>query len=223
MKKIRCSLGYHSYRSKYYITICTRIENGIYNNSEVFNSPPIEIEVFKAVFLKYSDTAAKFINAYKIERTNLDNCRNDMNIILDQLSEYVDKVAKGDASIIILAGFIPTKGTVDKSKLLAPTNDFEVVRTNIAGKFIVNINTYNTEGSVWYFCLCCEEGNVPPSIITNNIFDISKLAKAGWIEMSKARKKEYTNLIGGKTYSFYVFVANTAGVSLLSDPKSITV
>ena len=223
MKKIRCSLGYHSYRNKYYITFCTRVENGVYNNSGKFPEPPIEIEVFKAVFLKYTDTAAKFVNAYKIERTNLDNCREDMDEILDQLSEYVDKVSKGDASIITLAGFNPTKGTVDKSKRLAPTNDFEVERTKVAGKFVVNINTYNTNGTVWYFCLCCEEGNLPPDVITNNIFDSSKLANFGWIDMSKARKKEYTNLISGKTYYFYVFVANTAGVSLLSDPKSIKV
>ena len=104
---------------------------------------------------------------------------------------------------------------------LEPTNDFEVERTNVVGKFIVNINTYDTNGTVWYFCLCCEEAELPADIITNNIFDLAKMSNFGWLDMAKTRKKEYTNLVVGKTYYFYVFVANTAGVSLLSDPKSL--
>ena len=223
MKKIKCKVIYRSYGSKFFITFCKLVSNGIYNNPLVFLSPTVHADDFNSTLTKFSDAYGKYKNAPKIEKTNLTNAHNDMLAIVDKIKDYVDIVADGDASIIILAAFTPTKSTTKKSKPVEVTNDFDVTRTNILGQAEVTINYAGKGEPMWYFAICSTDATFPSTLVKDGVLTFNALPDAVSIDISKAKKKLFTNLISGTTYYFYALVGNTKNVSLVSNPKSLTV
>ncbi len=223
MKKVKCRVNYRSYGSKYFITFCSLVSNGVYNNPSVFTSPSVPADDFNTALTKFSDAYGKYKNAPKIEKTNLTNAHNNMLSIVDKVREYVDVVANGDASIIILAAFTPTKPISEKSKPVEITNDFEVDRTKILGQAEVTINYVGTGEPLWYFAICSTDATFPSTLVQNGVLNFGALPDGVSIDISKAKKKLFTNLTSGVTYYFYVLVGNTVNISLLSNPKNLTV
>ncbi len=219
MKKVRCNLAFRGYTKQPYLDFCTGVSGGIYTNAGVFVTPPFHKDEYDAVLSKYIDAAKKYKDSPKIEKTNYDNAKGAMTGVLNKTAEYVDSIALSDASIIILAGYVPTKSAKDKSKPLEANNDFKPVRTATKGKVTVTINAYKVPGTIWYFCLCTENGDLPASLTANGVLDFTNLPEGALLDLSKNRKKEFTNLASGKTYYFYVFASNTVSVSPLSDPQ----
>jgi hypothetical protein len=221
MKQIKCSMAFRSLAKAKFFAFCSQVFEGIYGNDGVF-APPITKEVFESVYNKFKVASDKYKNSPGIEKTNFDKAKSDMLGVLVELANYISLIAAGDASKILLAGFEPTKGTVTKAKILEPTNDFEPTRTKELGVVEVQIN-FVTKENVWYYCICTDNAALPPDLMTNNTLSMDQYPSEIFrVEMSKGRKKVYTNLPKNKTYYFYVFIGNSAGVSLLSDPKSIS-
>ena len=167
MKKVRCNLAFRGYTKKPYLDFCTQVGSGIYSNSNKFTNPPNTKADFDAILLDYTNAAKRYKDSPKIEKSNYDIAKGKMTNVLNTTAEYVDSIAQGDASIIALGGYIATKSSNEKSKPLEAKNDFKPVRTATKGKVTVNINAYKVPGTIWYFCLCTENGNLPASLTSN--------------------------------------------------------
>jgi hypothetical protein len=223
MTKIRCLLTYRSFTNKNLIKFCSLVSSGCYTNTSVFHDPPIPDEDFNIELSKFTDAVAKYDNAPKIEKTNMLNARKSMITTVDKLREYVDAVANGDASIIILSGFTPSKGSSEKSKPVEVTNNFTLKRTDLSGQAEVTINYTGTGTPQWYFVVCSTEATLPSTLVENGVLNFGALPEGVRVDISKARKKLFTNLDSGVTYYFYVLVANNINVSPLSDPRSLVI
>ena len=223
MNQVRCRVTYHGYSNKNLIKFCSLVASGIYNNPSVFVSPSIPSADFATVQTKFSDAVSKYDNAPKIEKTNMENARKNLMSVLDKTKDYVDVIAQGDASIIILAGFIPTKGVTEKSKPVELTNNFTLKRGETSGQAEVTIDYKGTGLPQWYFAICSTDDSLPSNLVENGILNFGALPDGVRVDISKAKKKLFTNLDSGVIYYFYVLVANTVNVSLLSDPKSLKI
>ena len=223
MNQIRCRVTFHSYTNKTLINFCSLVAGGIYTNTAIFATPVITNEEFQRAQVKFSDAVSKYDNAPKIERTNLKNARTELMQTVDKIKDYVDGVAKGDESIIILGGFTPTKGAAEKSKPVEKTNDFEPVRTKVLGEAEVTVNYSGSGTPQWYFVICSTDATLPSNLVENGIINFGALPDGVRIDVSKSKKKLFTNLDSNVVYYFYAFVGNTNNIAPLSDPKSLKV
>lgn len=223
MTKVRCLLTYRSLSNKNLIQFCSLVASGVYTNTSVFTAPTVPVDDFNTNLTKFSEAVAKYDNAPKIEKTNMLNARSTMLGTVDKLREYVDSTAHGDASIIILAAYTPSKATSEKSKPVELTNDFALKRTDISGQAEVIIDYKGTGTPQWYFVICSTEATLPNTLVENGVLNFGALPDGVFVDVNKSRRKLFTNLSSGVTYYFYALVANTINVSLLSDPKSLVV
>jgi hypothetical protein len=223
MTKVRCLLTYRRYSNKNLINFCSLVSSGVYTNVSVFPTPTIALVDFTTTLTKYSDAVAKYENAPKIEKTNMENARKNMLTSVDILREYVDGIANGDASTINLAGYMPSKSDAEKSKPVEVTNNFTLKRTDLSGQAEVTISYTGTGTPQWYFAICSTEGTLPSTLVENGILNFEALPEGVRVDLSKSKKKLFTNLDSGVTYYFYVLVANNVNVSPLSDPRSLVV
>lgn len=221
MKKIKCRLEYRRYRNRKLIVVCTSVANGIYNDTAQFASPVVTQAVFTTTFIAYAEAVAKYDNAPKIEKTAMLVARNEMIDVLDRLAVYVDEVANGDASLINLSGFTPTKESMNRSNPLVASEAFDVKRTANLGEVEVEVHKISGYDAIWYFVICSSESSLPPNSIVDGVFNCNSLAEGDKICLTKSRVKVFSNLQTGRMYYFYLIGANTVSVSQLSSPKGL--
>ncbi len=219
MKKIRCRLEYRKMSNQKLIVLCISVANGIYNDTAQFASPIVTQAVFTTTFTRYAEAAARYENAPRIEKTAMLEARKEMIDVLDRLTVYVDEIANGDASLINLSGFVPTKDSINKSNPLAVSESFEVRRTANLGEVEVEVHKISGYDAIWYFVICSSESNLPPNSIVDGVLNINSLGEEDKICLTKSRIKVFSNLQTGRVYYFYLIGANTVSVSQLSSSK----
>lgn len=231
MVKIRCKLSYHSLRTNVIKVFAVGVRDGIFNNNPPFITPPITIVALQLLIDDYSAA----YDAFKLHTaaiSSVDDARDLLMAGLDTLRVYVDTEANGNAIIIALAGFEPTKGSANNVvKPLQPTG-VTLVR-GIQGELIAECATIidaDSYGAVltsellpaWFVIdgfgqVVIEQGNtpgpIPPSAPSPGNAD-------GILDLTKARKKKFSNLQVNVTYYVYFWAANAAGVSPLSNAVS---
>ncbi|MEC4050649.1 hypothetical protein OX284_014515 [Flavobacterium sp. SUN046] len=221
MKKIRCMLGYRNYGNGKLINLCTKVSNGIYNDSDRFSTPVVPQAEFNTALHNYTDSVGRFENAPKIERSSMEQARNVMIGILDRLRVYVDFLANGDESLINLSGFDPTKGTINKTTPLVLVDSFEARRTPNLGEVEVEIHKDTAVEIAWYFVICSKFSNLTSDTIENGLLDIQDSHIGMVINFNNGRIKKFTKLSTGVMYYFYVFAVNSVSVSALSNPRGV--
>ena len=203
------------------IVVGTRVANGIYNDPAQFASPAVTQAAFNATFTMFTDSVARYENAPKLEKTAMLAARKEMISVLDRLTVYVDDIANGDASLINLSGFEPTKENVNKSNPLAASEAFDVRRTANLGEVEVEIHKMNGYEAIWYFVICSTSSNLPPNLIVNGMLNCNAFDSEDKICLTKGRTKVFSSLQTGKMYYFYMIGANAVSVSPLSSPKGL--
>ncbi len=221
MKKIRCLLIHRKMSNRNLIVVCASVANGIYNNTAQFGTPAVPQATYNAAVINFAESVARYENAPKIEKTAMLAARKEMISVLDRLTVYVDDIANGDASLINLSGFEPTKENVNKSNPLAASESFDVRRTANFGEVEVEIHKMNGYDAIWYFVICSTSSNLPPNLIVNGMLNCNAFDPTDLVCLTKGRTKNFTNLQTGKWYYFYLIGANAVSVSPLSSPKGL--
>jgi len=219
MKKINCLVSYRGFSNVTLPKFITLIEGGLYANTLIFAAPPVPFDEFKAVELNYINSVSKYDVAPKIEKTNMLVAKNKMIGVLDTLRGYVDGIANGNADIITLSGFTPSKSASQKSKPLDRYGDFDLKLGDNSGEIRAKITAYPLDKNVKYMMLCTKQEQLPDNFIVNGVFDFSVLPDAKFA-LNNGRIKLFTNLEAGMVYYFYLFISNPVSISPPSLPKS---
>ena len=221
MSTIHCTLGYHRYGTSQLDTFSAEVGNGIYTNPTVFINPPFAPAEYDKVRAIFEAAAADYAKYGAVKKTAFVAARKKLIDVLDVQADYVDGIANGDASIIQLAGFIPSSSTPQSSSPLEKINSFIAKRTDNSGEVYVEIPSIKGYGTINYGCIVSE--GAPLSAITINDGQITLTDNTATvrIDFNKSRKKLFKSLTIGTTYYFYVYATNAVSVSPISDSKTV--
>jgi hypothetical protein len=165
---------------------------------------------------------------------------------LDSLANYVNSVANGNENLILLSGFVPTKGY--RSDKLPPVQPSGVALKRPATGAIT-AECANQKVATNYVCFVTIDNPMPNNVILNDNGQLVYMSDNGasysigsgqavpnvnenpsaetmnvavaFIDFNPGRKKEFRNLQLGRRYYFYFVAANAHGVSTFSDAVSI--
>jgi len=235
MAKIRCKLTYHRKNNSVLGTFAGGVKTGIFQHNPPFNAPPMDELAFHGLIEDFNDTYSE----YEEHRASIDEVmgkRNPLMNALDGYSEYVNTVANGDAIIIGLGGFEATKGSL--SSKIAPVMPTGVTLERGIGELIAECDAI--AGADSYGAILVANNPLPENIYINGLGQIvvenngsdplpptPLMAAANGIvfiqDLTKSRKKKFSNLQAGVTYYVYFWAMNTGGVSPLSIAVSMKV
>lgn len=216
-----CKLFFRQYSATGLDTFSQLVLAGIYDNTTEFATPPIDEASYKA---KQQDFLAAYVEYDKygpVKKTNYLNAKRALVNILNTLAVYVDSVALGDASIIVLSGFEPSREQSQPSQPLPQISSFSVKRSESAGEIVINIASITNFGLVNYGCICVEGQPLAEISIVNGQLVFPAGGPLVRYDLNKTRRKVFNNLIAGKTYYFYVFAINSVSVSPLSGVRQL--
>ena len=221
MSTAHCTLGYHSYSTSELDTFSNQVGNGIYTNATVFVNPTVTHAILTTHQQAFSTAAAEYASYGAIKKTAFVTTRKVLIDTLDLLADYVNSVANGDESLILLSGYIPSATAAQKNIPVEKINAFIAKRTENTGEIMVEIPAINNRGVVNYFCICTETAPLAGPILIDGQLKLEAMDAKVRYDFTKSRKKYFKTLTPGVTYYFYVFASNTVSVSPLSDMRSV--
>ncbi|WP_264522202.1 hypothetical protein [Flavobacterium sp. N1994] len=221
MKTITCRLEYHKYGTSALDTFSNEVKNGIFNNPTVFVAPPVTEADITAQQNAFNNAAAEYVQYGITKKVVYVQAKAILMYTLDKLATYVDSVAVGNVSVIALGGFVPTSDTPQSTEPLPKIEAFGVSLSKSSGEILIDIPAYANQLNVNYNCICVEDAPLQAPALYNGQIVLHATDPMVRQDFNKSRKKVFAGLTPGKKYYFYVFGANTAGVSPLSNPQSI--
>jgi len=216
-----CKLDYHKVSVSTLENKATQVATGIYTNATTFSSPPITEAEFTHIQADFNTAAADYATYGAVKKTAFTNCQKKLTSIMDLLASYVDGIANGDESIIILSGFTPTSSMPQSNIPLNRIDTFMLKRTNSIGEISVEIPSIKGHGSISYYCICSEGAPIDNLAIVNGQLTLDSITNKVRYDFYKTRKKVFKALTHGVTYYFYVFASNTVSVAPISDVKTM--
>ena len=238
---IHCSLSYHKSRVDALPVFAVGVRDGIFDNMAVFMTPPIGEPDFGVLIQNYNDRRGAYENGGLAQKGPYQEAKQALMEGLDALADYVNGVASGDENIILLSGFVPTKGfRSDSPKPVQPTGI--VLKRPATG--VIAAECANQKVAVNYICMVTVNDPLPSNVVLNengqltytssddapvqdqtdqnasNSADATTITTA-YIDFNPGRRKEFRNLQLGSRYYFYFIAANAQGVSTISDGVSM--
>lgn len=235
MAKIRCKLSYHELTGDPLNTFAVGVDNGIYSHNPPFITPPVTQAAYQALITAFVNEHAAY-EGHTATKAEMEEKRLDLMTGLDTQSNYVNTVANGDAAVIELAGFLATKGSGNKKNKPGQPTGVELNR-GISRELVSNCPV--VENAEAYGAILVAGNPLPPGIVITDggqiIYDGNSSPMPGpmpgptpgsivfIMDLTKGRKKKFSNLQIGTTYYIYYWAANSAGVSVLSEGVSRSV
>jgi len=207
--------------NKFFKSFCDLVLVSLYERPGTFATPPVPVDEYKDVLKGYNLAVGKYEIAPKVEKTNMLIAKAKMTDVLDQLAVYVNGIANGNADIIILAGFEPTKGVREKSKPLEQFSDFNIVRSTNLGEVNASIDKFPLQKDVNYMMICTTLSVLPEDLLVDGNINTDLLPEGSQIALNNGRVKVFKGLKQQTTHYFYLFLSNTVSISPFSVPKSI--
>lgn len=226
---IRCSLSFHKLKLDTIPVFAGGIRDGVYNNPTFFVTPPITQVQFQGQLDDYNNTRSAYVQGGLAQKGPFLHAKSQLINTLDTMAEYVNSVALGDANLITLAGYVPTKG--GKSETPAPVQATGVtVSRGTTG--ILLAECAKQDVAVSYCCIMTVGQPLQAGIVINEAGQMAisgeepakpeamalaaALTAGGVIDFNLNRKKKFINLTPGTTYYFVFFAINASGVGELS-------
>lgn len=236
MSKIRCSLSFHTSTVNDFPEFAGGVRDGIYGNPTAFVSPPILETDFQAALDDYNNNRYAYVQGGLAQKGPYLQSKEDLMVILDTTAEYVDTIANGNANIITLAGYVPTKGNISEQP--APTEpEGIVVKRGSTGQILAECE--NQSVATAYGCIMTANEPLPANVIMNGkgqlvvsesgdptapddtAISASDGQISGTFDLTQGRKKSFINLNPGTFYYFRFYASNSRGVSGLSESVGI--
>jgi hypothetical protein len=216
-----CTLEFHQFGISDLDTQASQVFNGIYTNPGTFPAPPVTEVNFTANKSAFSTAAADYTTYGLTKKATFIAARKVLINDMDGLADYVDSVALGNESIIVLSGFNPSTAAAQKNLPVEKIPFFTAKHADIVGEITIEIPAILNRGYVNYSCICCEGAPLTNPVLQNGQIKIAATDGTVRNDVSKSRKKTFTGLTPGTVYYFYVYASNSVSVSPLSDAKSI--
>ena len=220
MRYTECSINYH--RMKIYDRglFAGGVLNTYYKHTAVFTSPPLTKAEFEELDKAYTKTYAAYRNGGKAQEGAFLIAKAKLIAALDEIGKNVNEVAKGDEAIILEGGFKPVK-TFRSVKNEPPVPEIEKLERGGDGQLLTQCKNLSLD--VFYGCILCEGAPLPDDF---KLQDGKLIIPVGLqvpiqIDETKGRKKSFVNLKSTIRYYVYFFARNSAGVSSLSEARSI--
>lgn len=240
MSKQHCSLSYHKALLDELDVFAVGVRDGIYNNATTFTSPPLTQTAFQALIDNYINTRALYVQGGLAQKGPFRAAKTALINGLDTTADYVDGIANGDANIITLADFVPTKAGDSEGHVPAQTAAPKLER-GAAGELLAEVPAVT--GAEYYGCILIAGQQLPPFITLNALGQLIAVAENDnnpnptpdpeprplpgsvivAIDFTKSRKKKFTGLQYHMVYYAYYFAGNATGVSPLSPVSSLEV
>jgi len=236
MSGIRCSHYFHSIKVNDFPVFAGGVRDGIYNNAITFVNPPISQVDFQALLDSYNNTRYAYEQGGIAQRGPYRDAKIALMKALDELADYVDGIADGNANIITLAGYVPTKSSRSATPEPADPIGISLKRAS-SGVLLAECATQ--DNTVSYGCILTAnyplEGNVimnekgqllflddsDPKNPNESAITPLQIMIQGVFDCNPGRKKEFKNLNPGTTYYVVFYAANSAGVSEFSKTVSL--
>jgi hypothetical protein len=215
-----CTLGYHRANTSGLDTFTNGVGNGIYSNPDMFATPSVTETDFTAAKNAFSAAAADYATYGMTKKSAYIVARKALLDVLDTLADYVDLIAQGDESTIILAGYVPSLAMAQKNVPIEKILFFTTKRTDTVGEIVVEIPAIQKRGNVTYNCVCSEGAPLSNPVLVNGQIKVAATDANVLNDANKSRRKVFSGLTAGVVYYFYVYTSNSVSVSPLSDAKS---
>lgn len=240
---IHCSLSYHKSKVEELPIFAIGVRDGIYDNATFFVTPPMAQAVFEALIQDYSDKRSAYENGGSAQKGPYQHAKQLLMNGLDTQADYVNGVANGDENLILLAGFVPTKGY--RSSAPSPVQPTGVVLKR-PGTGVITAECANQKVATNYICIVTINNPLPSNVKLNDSGQLVYTDDKGtapasntsessgapvatstsgvisaYIDFSPGRRKEFKGLQLGSRYYFSFIAANAQGVSTMSDAVSI--
>ena len=235
--KIRCKLSYHNLKNDLIDVFAVGVRDGIYNNVSVFMTPPLPQPDFQGLIDTYINTHGAYKQGGLAQKGPFLAAKTALMEGLDQTAEYVNTVAKNDANIITLAGYVPTKG--NSSSVNPPPQPTGItVKRGISGELLAECPKIATV--LFYGAFLIADSPLPDNIMINGEGQLvvdenapTPIPPSGpspapgpstmyfAIDFNKSRKKKFTALTKGRMYYIYFYAGNAGGISPLSEAAGL--
>ena len=234
--KPHCGLFYHEFNGADLDTFAHLVAEGIYTNNPPFTAPPLTQLAFNALVDAFHEKYEAYKNGGKAQKGAYTIARTNLIKALDDTADYVDALPAVDDGMIQLAGYTPTK-TGDTSAVPPPTPTDVKLSHGASGEIKAECGAIT--GSITYGCLIIAEKPLPDGFAITNAGQIiisenkptppippippqqNDEGSLIILDLTKSRKKRFTGLVKGTEYFFYFYAINSAGVSQLSEMKSM--
>lgn len=216
-----CKLDFRQFSATGLDTFSQLVLAGIYLNAIIFGAPPVTEADYIIIRNKFVDAFVEYTKYGAVKKTEFENAKKALVEMLNTLAAYVNSVALGDASKIILSGFEPSKAMPQPTADLVQPSNFTVKRSENTGEIIVTIAPVVNYGIVNYGCICVQGKPLDDLSIVNGQVVFPDGSPSVRFDINKSRRKVFSSLTVGETYFFYVFAINSASVSPLSDVRKL--
>jgi len=222
---INCSHNFHKLPNDDLKTFGDGVDTGFYGNNPPFILQPMPQPAFQALIIDFDNKLSDYQKGGDEQKGPFLVAKEALMDALDDIATEVDKVADGDANIIILAGFVPTKERGETSK---PGQGTVTVKRGIAGELISTCELVNEARH--YGCIMTEGAPLPEwvvidgngRIVWENTPDPGPDAPVSiQLDFTDQRTKHFLNLKHDVTYYFYYYAVNAKGVGPLSEAVSM--
>lgn len=233
-----CSLHYHEIAIDQLDAFAVLVKIGIFDNATTFATPPITKTAFEAIISTYVNKRGAYRTGGQLQKADFLTSKKDIIDALDGFAVYVDGVALGSESVILLGGFVPTK--VGSTEGHIPDTPVRItLKRGATTELFAECEAI--QGAMWYGCVIIAGQPLPSGLTLNAQGQLVFTAEAGGggggggpagppfgtlavgIDLTKARKKHFLGLAPHITYYVYFFASNATGVSRLSDGESLEV
>ncbi len=216
-----CGHGYREEKGNVFSLSFGRVRAAMKASPLVFTEPPLTDVQLEAIEKEEKSTYLAYKTGGMAQKGAHDIAHRVSIKALDDIANYVNEKAHGDAVIVTLGGYKPTSTT--RVKAVKPNQPTGVVvgRDTAAGEMFALCDSFGTNHK--YGCIVSDkllpdgvgitdggQLTIPAGITANIIFDLNQ-----------SRFKQFRGLVSGVIYHFYFFIVNAAGVSTLSTVVSL--
>lgn len=202
---------------------------GLKEHPDVFTgTQPIKDADFSLQISGYTTARAKFVNGGKAQKKDYDDAAKKLkDTITKVIVPYVDKIANGDANIILLAGLVPTgQPKVPGEKLISEGVQPMMAEPKSIGNGAVEVDIDFFSHDATYFLIACESGPLPEGTVLSDNGQLivpKDTACSMVIHLLGPRKKKITGLKPNVFYHLYCFAVCGNRASRLSAASTIGV
>ena len=164
MSRVRCSLSFHQSRVNDFPVFAVGVKDGVYENPTVFATPPIPQTDFESAIGTYYNTRGAYEQGGLAQKGPYLEAKGVLMDMLDTTAEYVDTIAQGNANVITLAGYVPTKESISQQPV--PVKPVAVtVKRGSTGQIIAECEKQSAATA--YGCIMTANEPLPANVVMN--------------------------------------------------------
>ena len=216
VRKIAASLGFIRENPSKKTTFGQQVVDALTANPETFPNLPVALTELSSLNNALTTAVNAASTGEHVAVAGLKTMVKEWNNDFRLTANYVSNVANGDASIVRLASFIPTKSETTPVQKPAAPADFYAATNGTKG--LINASCTSNDKDALVFIAA------PPDAEINFNGD-AMLITAGnvivQVLMTTKRKVSFHNVPGNVVMDMSVYAVNTAGIGPLANGQSV--